>query len=64
MRLYRDFGVRALLAVIVVAPTVYVLCRLALNGSEYAIVTLVGMSAGVMGAYFYQKRKPGSEGKC
>ena len=57
MKLVHDFGVRAWLATIVVAPTVAVLFKHAWNGNEYAIVTLVGMSGGIIGWYFYQRRQ-------
>ena len=56
-KFFKDFGVRAWLATIVVLPTVLVLCKLAWNGSEYATVTLVGMASAVIGTYFYQRRK-------
>ena len=51
--------VRAMLAVIVVAPTMTVLCYLALNDSEWALGILGILLLGVLGFYGFKFKKKG-----
>ena len=55
MKLINDFGVRALLGTMIVAPAVIALVILALNGSSEAMTALVAMATGVSGYYFGQR---------
>jgi len=55
MKLVKDFGVRALLGSIIVAPATACLVVLALNGSSEAMTGLVAMATGVTGYYFGQR---------
>lgn len=55
MKLIKDFGVRALLGTIIVAPAVVALVILAVKGSPEAMTGLVAMATGVTGYYFGQR---------
>jgi len=57
MKLTKDFGVRALMGVLVVIPTVSTLCYLAVRGSSEALVAIAAMSTGIIGYYFGQRNK-------
>jgi len=54
-KLKRDFGVRALLGTLVVAPSVGALAYLAIRGSGEALTALATMGSAVMAFYFGQR---------
>ncbi len=55
MKLLKDFGVRALLGTLVVAPTSITLCILASRGSTEALVMIGEMATMAVGFYFGQR---------
>ena len=57
MKLWHDFGVRALFGVIVLTPAMYVLGRLALDHHEAAITTLTNLAVAVIAFYFGTKAR-------
>ncbi len=57
MKLIQDFGVRALMGVLVLAPAVATLCYLAARGSVEALVALASMSTGIIGFYYGTRSK-------
>ena len=64
-KLKQDFGVRALLGTLIVAPSVGALAYLAVNGSSEALTALATMGSAVMAFYFGQRsgRQGGDEDK-
>ncbi len=65
-KLKRDFGVRALLGTLIVAPSIGALAYLAITGSGEALTALATMGSAVMAFYFgqrsVQRRKGENEG--
>ena len=61
MKLKTDFGVRALLATIVVGIATIALAYMAVTGSREALVALVAEFSGVLGYYFGQRSKANVE---
>ena len=57
MKLLQDFGVRALLGTIIVAPAVGALVYLAVKGSTEAMTSLGIMATAVIAFYFGQRSK-------
>ena len=56
MKLWNDFGVRALLGVIIVAPAIGALVYMVVTtNSKDAMVALVAISSAVAGYYFGQR---------
>lgn len=55
MKLIKDFGVRALLGTIIVAPSIGALVYLAVNGSTEAL-TALGIMASAVTAYYFGQR--------
>jgi len=54
-KLKTDFGVRALLGVLIVGPATGTLAYLAINGSGEALTALATMGSAVMAFYFGQR---------
>ena len=59
MKLKQDFGVRALLATIVVTVATIALAYMAVGGSTEALVALVAEFSGVVAFYFGQRSVSG-----
>ena len=57
MKLKKDFGVRALMGVLVLTPAVATLCYVAVQGSPEALTALVAMSMAIIGFYFGTRSK-------
>lgn len=57
MKLVRDFGVRALMGLLVLTPAIATLCYLAVKNSPEALVAIVAMSTAIVGFYFGTRSK-------
>ena len=55
MKLAQDFGVRALLATLIVAPGIGVLVYLSVIGNREALIALVSIISAVVGYYYGQR---------
>jgi hypothetical protein len=56
-KLKQDFGVRALISVIILVPTILSLVCMAATGSNEALVAVIAMASSVTGYYFGQRGK-------